>query len=67
MQIRNSVVCDTDQSSHAFPLKGSVGLSANTILCGSGGIISTTRPELPYSSTSRPSLGSRNFSEWKVM
>ena len=33
---------------HDFPLTGFVGLSANTTFCGSGGTMSTARPELPY-------------------
>ena len=44
---------------HAFPLMGFVGLSANATFCGSGGIMSTARLELPYSYISRPSLWSR--------
>ena len=44
---------------HVFPLTGFVGLSANAIFCGSGGIMSNARPELPYPCISRPSLGSR--------
>ena len=33
---------------HAFPLMGLIGLSANITFCGSGGIMSTARTELPY-------------------
>ena len=38
---------------HAFPLMGFAGLSVNVTFCGSLGIMSTARPELPYSCISK--------------
>ena len=60
MQITNSIVCDTNKGSlykqikpslvgeHGFPLTGFVYESAHVTFCGSGGIMSTARQELPY-------------------
>ena len=60
MQITNSVVCGTSKVciykkikpplvvEHAFQLTGFVCWSAHVTFCGSGGIRSTARPELPY-------------------
>ena len=60
MQITNSVVCDASKGciykqiksplvgEHAFPLTGFVCRSANVTFGGSGGIMTTARPELPY-------------------
>ena len=60
MQITNSVVCDTSKScikkqmkpplmgEHAFPLTGFVCKEAHVTFGGSGGTMSTARPELPY-------------------
>ena len=56
MQITNSVVCDTSKGSklnhpvgeHAFPLAGFVCKEAHVTFGGSGGIMTTARPELPY-------------------
>ena len=56
----NSIVCDASEGciyeqikppllgEHAFPLTGFVCMAAHVTLCGSGGIRSTARPELPY-------------------
>ena len=60
MQITNSVVCGKGKccihkqikpplvGEHAFPLTGFVCRSAHVTFGGSGGIMSTARPELPY-------------------
>ena len=60
MQITNSVVCGTSKGciykqikpplvfEHAFPLTGFVCMAANVTFGGSGGIMTTARPELPY-------------------
>ena len=60
MQITNSVVCGTSKGciykqikpslvgEHAFPLTGFVCRSAHVTFGGSGGIMTTARPELPY-------------------
>ena len=60
MQITNSVVCDTSKGiiykqikpplvgEHAFPLTGFVCWLAHVAFGGSGGIMTTARPELPY-------------------
>ena len=60
MQITNSVVCDAAKGciykqikpplvrEHAFPLMGFVCRSAHVTFGGSGGIMSTARPKLPY-------------------
>ena len=60
MKITNSVVRGTSKGciykqfkpplvgEHAFPLTGFVCWSAQVTFCGSGGIMSTARPELPY-------------------
>ena len=60
MQITNLVVCGKSKGciynqikpplvgEHAFPLTGFVCKSAHVTFCGSGGIRSTARPELPY-------------------
>ena len=64
MQITNSVVCDTRKGSiykqnpplvgeHAIPLTDGVRESAHVTNGGSGGIRSTSRPELPYPCNSR--------------
>ena len=59
MQITNSVVCDTSKGGiykqikpplvveHAFPPTGFVCQEAQVTFGGSGGIMSTARPELP--------------------
>ena len=60
MQITNSVVCDTSKGctykqikpplvgEHAFPLTGFVCKEAHVTFGGSGGIMTTARPELSY-------------------
>ena len=60
MQITNLVVCGTSKGclytqikpplvgEHAFPPTGFVCLVAHVTFGGSGGIMSTARPELPY-------------------
>ena len=60
MQTTNSVVCDTSKGDiykqikphsvvdHAFRPTGIVCKEAHVIFGGSGGIMSTARPELPY-------------------
>ena len=60
MQITNSVVCGTSNGciykqikpplvgEHAFPLTGFVCMAAHVTFGGSGGIMTTARPELPY-------------------
>ena len=60
MQITNSVVCDASKGciyeqikpllvgEHAFPLTGFVCRSAHITFGGSGGIMTTARPKLPY-------------------
>ena len=60
MQITNSVVCGTSKGciykqikpplvgEHAFPPTGFVCKAAHVTFGGSGGILSTARPELPY-------------------
>ena len=60
MQITNSVVCGASKcciykqikpplvGEHAFPLTGFVCRAAHVTFGGSGGIMSTARPELPY-------------------
>ena len=60
MQIRNLVVCDASKGciykqikpplvgEHAFPLTRFVCKEAHVTFGGSGGIMSTARPELPY-------------------
>ena len=60
MQITNSVVCGASKGGiykqikpplvgeHAFPLAGFVCYSTHVTFVGSGGIMSTARPELPY-------------------
>ena len=60
MQITNSVVCVTSKGciykqikppllgEHAFPLTEFVCLVAHVTFGGSGGIMSTARPGLPY-------------------
>ena len=60
MQITNSVVCDRVNVGvykqikpslvgvHAFPLTGFVCMAAHVTNGGSGGIMTTARPELPY-------------------
>ena len=60
MQITNSVVCSASKGclykqikpplmgEHAFPPTGFVCRSAHVTFSGSGGIMSTARPELPY-------------------
>ena len=60
MQITNSVVCGACKGciykqikpllvgEHAFPLTGFICLEAHVTFGGSGGIMSTARPELPY-------------------
>ena len=60
MQITNWVVCDTSKGSiykqikpplvgeHAFPLMGFVCKEKHVTFGGSGGIMSTARPELSY-------------------
>ena len=60
MQITNSVVCGESNGciykqikpplvgEHAFPLTGFVCRSAHVTFGGSGGIMTTARPELPY-------------------
>ena len=60
MQITNSVVFDTSKSclpslvgEHAFPLTGFICWTAHITCGGSGGIRSTTRPELPYTCNSQ--------------
>ena len=65
MQITNSVVCDASKGciykqikpplvgEHAFPLTGVVCKEAHATFGGSGGIMSTARPELPYSCNSQ--------------
>ena len=59
MQITNSVVCDTSKGciykqikpplvgEHAFPPTGFVCMAAHVTFGGSGGIMTTARPELP--------------------
>ena len=60
MKDTNSVVCDTSKGciykqirpplvgEHAFPLTGFVCKEAHVTFGGSGAIITTARPELPY-------------------
>ena len=62
MQITNSVVCGESKGciymykqikpplvgEHAFPLTGFICMAAHVTFGGSGGIMSTARPELPY-------------------
>ena len=60
MQITNSVVCGRSKGciykqikpplvgEHAFPLTGLVCKEAHVTFGGSGGIMTTARPELPY-------------------
>ena len=60
MQLTNSVVCGRSKGciykqikppsvgEHAFPLTGFVCMAAHVIFGGSGGIMSTAIPELPY-------------------
>ena len=60
MQITNSVVCGESKGcihkqikpplvgEHAFPLMGFVCMAAHVTFGGSGGIMSTATPELPY-------------------
>ena len=59
MQITYPAICDTSKGSnkpplvgeHAFPLTEFVGLMAHATFCGSGGIISTARPEMSHPCT----------------
>ena len=51
MQITNLVVCGRSKGciyKHAFPLTGFVCMAAHVTFGGSGGIMTTARPELPY-------------------
>ena len=80
MQITNSEVCHGDQvnvglnkqikpplvGEHAFPLTGFVCMSAHVTFGGSGGIMTTARPELPYPCNSQSQVSGRDFSEGKV-
>ena len=71
MQFTNSVVCGRSKGciykqikpplvgEHAFPLAELVCRSAHFTFGGSGGIMSTARPELPYPCNSQASLGTR--------
>ena len=75
MQIRNSVVCDVSKGcinkqtkpplvgEHAFPLTGFVCKETHVTFGGSGGIRSTTRPELPYACVSQAK--SRDETSWR--
>ena len=63
MQITNSLVCDQVNvglykqirpplvGEHAIPLTGFVCKEAHVSFSGSGGIMTTARPELPYPCT----------------
>ena len=60
MQVTNSVTCGASRGciyklikpplvgEHAFPLMGFVCMEAHVTFGGSGGIMSTARPKLPY-------------------
>ena len=79
MQITNSVVCGRSKGciykqikpplvgEHAFPLTGFVCWSAHVTFGGSGGIMTTARPELPYPCNSQGQVSGRDFSEGEVM
>ena len=79
MQLTNSVVCDASNccvykqiklplvGEQAFPLTGFVCRSAHVTFGGSGGIMPTARPELPYPCNSQAKSRRRDFSEGEVM
>ena len=70
MQITNSAVGSLYRQiksplvdEHAFPLTGFVRDSAHVTFRGSGGIMSTARPELPYPCNSRAKY--RDETSWR--
>ena len=79
MQISNSVVCDTCKGSiykqikpslvgkHAFPLTGFVCKKAHVTFGGSSWIMTTARPELPYSYNSQANSRDETSREGEVM
>ena len=79
MQITNSVVCGMSKGciykqikpplvvEHAFPLMGFVCWSAHVTFGGSGGIMTTARPVLPYPCKSQSQVSGEDFSEGEVM
>ena len=79
MQITNTVVCDESKGciykqikpplvgEHAFPLTRFVCRMAHVTFGGSGGIMTTARPELPCPCNSQSQVSGQDFSEGKVV